>query len=118
MYCEKVKAWTECSPECSKENGCSYGPVTTALNMVKRYRKKPVEIEALQINKNPAEISAFVGEDCEIHNYMLEGEHCVEIRTLEGVMQASEGDYIIKGAKGEVYPLREDVFKEVYEEVK
>ncbi len=83
-----------------------------------KYRKKPVEIEALQINKNPAEITAFVGEKCEIHNYMLEGEHCVEICTLEGVMQASEGDYIIKGVKGEFYPCRKDIFEETYEEVK
>lgn len=39
------------------------------------------------------------------------------IRTLEGVMKANKGDYIIQGVKGEYYPCKPDVFKETYEEV-
>ena len=39
------------------------------------------------------------------------------IQTLEGAMKANEGDYIIKGIKGEIYPCRADIFKETYQEI-
>ena len=35
----------------------------------------------------------------------------MKIKTLEGNMQASEGDYIIKGLRGEFYPCKPDVFE-------
>lgn len=37
------------------------------------------------------------------------------IETLEGVMLAKNGDYLIKGVKGEIYPCKKDVFEESYE---
>lgn len=37
------------------------------------------------------------------------------IRTLEGVMTVSEGDFIIKGVKGEFYPCKEEIFRLTYE---
>lgn len=40
------------------------------------------------------------------------------IATLEGVMQTTKGDYIIRGLLGEYYPCREAAFKEKYEELK
>lgn len=40
------------------------------------------------------------------------------IETLEGVMLAKNGDYLIKGVKGEIYPCKKDVFEESYEVVK
>ena len=39
----------------------------------------------------------------------------VMIHTLEGIMRATDGDYIIKGVKGEFYPCRKDIFEETYE---
>ena len=41
----------------------------------------------------------------------------ITVHTLEGDMVANEGDYIIKGIKGEFYPCKPDIFKETYEEV-
>lgn len=41
----------------------------------------------------------------------------IEIKTLEGVMKASEGDYIVKGVNGELYPCKPDIFIKTYEEV-
>jgi hypothetical protein len=41
----------------------------------------------------------------------------IQIQTLEGVMEASVGDWIIKGVKGEFYPCKPDIFKMTYEEV-
>ena len=42
----------------------------------------------------------------------------IEIETLEGMMKASFGDYIIKGIKGEFYPCKSDIFQATYEEVR
>ncbi len=41
----------------------------------------------------------------------------IEIDTLEGTMYAAQGDYIIRGVKGEYYPCREDIFSVTYERV-
>ena len=38
-----------------------------------------------------------------------------EIYTLEGVMRADRGDYIIRGVKGELYPCKPDIFEATYE---
>ena len=79
---------------------------------VKKYRKKPIEIEAIQWNgKNLARVVMFMGK-CKGSlktNQIL-------IDTLEGTMAANVGDYIIKGIKGEFYPCKPDVFKATYEE--
>ena len=37
------------------------------------------------------------------------------IKTLEGDMVASTGDYIIRGLRGEYYPCKPDVFQKKYE---
>lgn len=39
------------------------------------------------------------------------------INTLEGEVNASPGDWIIKGIKGEIYPCKPDIFEATYEEV-
>lgn len=50
-----------------------------------------------------------------IEAYQTEEE--IEIKTLEGVMRANKGDWIIKGIKGELYPCKYDVFEMTYEKV-
>lgn len=42
---------------------------------------------------------------------------CLLIATLEGVMRANLGDWIIQGVKGEIYPCKPDIFAATYEEV-
>ena len=81
-------------------------------NMDKKYRKKPVIIEAIQWNgKNLSEIDNFMGGIVENKGTTL------VIHTLEGDMEASIGDYIIKGVKGEFYPCKPNIFAKTYEEV-
>jgi hypothetical protein len=47
----------------------------------------------------------------------VEGPDCsVHIKTLEGVMVVSTGDYVIKGVQGEFYPCKPDIFEMTYEE--
>jgi hypothetical protein len=78
--------------------------------MVKQYRKKPVVISAIKWDgDNIAEVLRF-SSDCYIVN-----ANNLKLHTLEGVMNASIGDYIIKGVKGEVYACKPDVFDMTYE---
>ena len=93
-------------------------------NNMKKYRKKPVVIEAVQWNgKNFDECMNFIGETCSNKiAYEDYEEQCINsgemtIRTLEGDMVASNGDYIIKGINGEFYPCKPDIFDKTYEEV-
>jgi len=78
---------------------------------MKKYRKKPVVIEALQFCGNFDELEEWIGGDAEFRN----GE--LVIATLEGPLRAAPNDYIIKGIKGEFYPCKPDIFNATYEEV-
>ena len=61
------------------------------MNNVKKFRKKPVIIEAYQTNEK------------------------MVIHTLEGDMTAQAGDWIITGLRGEQYPCKPDIFEKSYE---
>ena len=82
---------------------------------MKKYRKKPVEVEAIQVGKIVVaqDILDFVGWD-----NMDVQDYTIYIVTLEGNMKVSPGDYIIKGVHGEFYPCKPDIFAKTYEEVK
>ncbi len=84
---------------------------------MKKYRKKPVVVEAIQYTGNNfADLVEFIGGIEERHKIDIHRDS-IFIKTLEGDMQAKKGDYIIRGVKGELYPCREDIFNETYEEV-
>lgn len=90
-----------------------------------KYRKKPVEVEAFQLDGR-----GLVAEDwfwdAVSENRII--THCFgkfhpepawcEIKTLEGTMVAKAGEYIIRGVAGEIYPCKQDIFEKTYEEVK
>jgi hypothetical protein len=76
----------------------------------RKYKKRPVEIEAVQLHmKLHNEISDWITV---AHKFTPEG---VIIETLEGEMLGCWGDYIVKGVKGEFYPVRRDIFHLTYE---
>lgn len=77
-----------------------------------KYRKKPVVVEAVQF-ANSADIHEF----CKDKAREPVGKDYLEIETLEGVMRANKGDYIIKGVAGEFYPCKPDIFEQTYEPV-
>lgn len=92
--------------------------------MIMKYRKKPIIIEAFQLNER-----GLVGEDwfwdavsnniIITHNF---GKFYVapawcEIKTLEGTMKATAGDYILQGVNGEIYPCKAEIFEKTYEAV-
>lgn len=86
-----------------------------------KYRKKPVEIEAIKWNgSNVEEVINFCNDKVIVyHDQLLNGVKCdsysISILTLEDVMRADIGDYIIKGVKGEYYPCKPDIFEMTYE---
>ena len=90
-----------------------------------KYRKKPVVIEAIQWNgDNLKEVMEFIRSEFKyesntryITNKFSYINSVLTINTLEGDMEASKGDYIIKGIKGEFYPCKPDIFQATYEVV-
>lgn len=76
-----------------------------------KYKTKPCTIEAIQwTGENWTEIMNFVDTgECKLVGGIL------TIITLEGPMEASYNDYIIRGLRGEYYPCKPDVFHKKYE---
>jgi len=87
-----------------------------------RFTKKPVTIEAMQLTSASAAaclhfIDKFGGKARTQLNASADiggGEVVLAIKTLEGVMTASIGDWIIKGVNGEFYPCKPDIFEKTY----
>ena len=88
-----------------------------------KYRKKPVVIEAVQVNlKNLSEDKFQVPDWLTIalnNNDILldnDGIPCL-IKTLEGGMRVRFNDWIIRGVNGELYPCKPDIFEKTYVKV-
>jgi len=86
-----------------------------------KYRKKPVVIDAFQLNARGLVAEDWfwdaVSENRIItHDFgkHYPGDAWCEIRTLEGTMIARTGDYIIMGVNGEIYPCKADIFEKTY----
>ena len=87
---------------------------TTPNPTAERWRKKPVEIEAMRYDgENWVEIAQWL----RVHDVRIgqTGTRKASIPTLEGTMYASPGDWIIKGVQGEFYPCKPDIFEQTYE---
>jgi len=93
-----------------------------------RYRKLPVEVEAIRVpdfyndhgkHKEWLAVSEWMDEHGCLAKTTYDGPMVTgwDISTLEGVMHAGYGDWIIRGVKGEFYPCRDDIFRATYEAV-
>lgn len=99
--------------------------------MIQKFRKKPIEIEAIQFNgnSNKSEIEKFVGKELKAE---LESETAyvagkgapifsLLIETKEGVMKAFKDDFIIKEpfpiGDRDFYPCKPEIFEKTYEEI-
>lgn len=86
-----------------------------------KYRKKPVEIEAIKFTQEnvdngliPTEVIVYVtGPEYPPRGRIL----WAEVRTLEGNIYGHVGDWVIKGIKGEYYFCRADIFDITYDKV-
>jgi hypothetical protein len=87
-----------------------------------RYRKKPVEIEALQFDGTVISANRILGwigsngGDAK-RAHATRPELGLVIHTLEGSMRAEPGDWIIRGVHGEFYPCKPEIFAATYEPV-
>lgn len=93
-----------------------------------KYRKKPVVIEAIRwTGDNLQEVIGFTGKHQRWGEWFQSWEEyearvkadggIFKIITLEGSMEASPGDWIIRGVKGEYYPCKNEIFTMTYEPV-
>ena len=81
-----------------------------------KFRKRPIVVEAFQwlpgtVQEWPTWFHASGGYWTLTNNRLF-------IRTKAGSMEASPGDWIIKGIAGELYPCKPDIFAATYEPVK
>lgn len=91
-----------------------------------KYRKKPVEIEAMQWDggwDSFLAITEWAGGYPPLINLREYAEtesdttHLM-IHTLEGSMRAEPNDWVIRGVKGEFYPCKPDIFEATYTAVR
>lgn len=85
--------------------------------MIKTYTKKPLSVQAVRwTGDNTDEIIDF-GGTVDGYNIISDiGKSYLVVRTLEGDMKISTGDYVIRGTSGEYYPCKPDIFEKIYEE--
>lgn len=87
-----------------------------------KHRKKPVVIEARQWDgsrESATDICEWMNENhvSPFAQDNASGDLVFGIVTLEGVMIATPGDWIIQGVQGEFYPCKPDIFEATYEQV-
>lgn len=86
-----------------------------------KFRKKPVEIEAMQF---VGPLASNVDYQMMLDDWLVANQgdrkcryvgSTIVIPTLEGDMVANPGDWIIRGVKGELYPCKPDIFAATYD---
>jgi hypothetical protein len=91
-----------------------------------QFRKKPVVIEAIQWDGNRivGDLPEWLREALnhpdtpdKLNGAVMRIGNTVHIGTLEGVVVAQPGDWILRGIKGELYPCKPDIFEATYEAV-
>lgn len=86
--------------------------------ILQRFRKKPVVIDAYQLPPAGQDVPESFDDWCALVGFVeFESgrDEGLIIKTLEGDMTASPGDWIIMGVNGEFYPCKPDIFAKTYE---
>ena len=87
------------------------------MKILKKYRKKPVVVEAIRWDGDSSLANSVLGESYAVDwEYESSNSLGIYIPTLEGAMLCKIGDWIVKGIKGEFYPVKDDIFGATYEE--
>lgn len=88
-----------------------------------RFRKKPVVLEAtpiefiIAVGKETPEVLPDWVQDAITKQMLKLYQEVVVVRTMEGDMRGSVGDWLIQGVRGEIYPCDGSIFEETYESV-
>ena len=98
--------------------------------VIQKFRKRPVTIEAIRFHerrlgetirdfeRGAVAVAAWCGGRFRSQSKASDRTdvaYWIDIPTLEGVMRARPGDWIIKGVKGEFYPCKNEIFEATYE---
>jgi hypothetical protein len=91
---------------------------TTDLPTIRKFRKKPVEIEAVQLNSvgDMKRALAWMGSHNASGAVSNLADPYLIVFTLEGNMEAKVGSWLIRGVKGEFYPCDPEIFRMTYED--
>lgn len=87
-----------------------------------KFRKKPVVVDAVQWKPDKMLLKEIIdfggGSLASMRSVSIgrKGDNLI-VKTLEGDMIASPGDWIIKGVNGELYPCKPDIFEKTYEPI-
>ena len=88
------------------------------MKYIKNYRKNPVEIRAVINDGSDDCFLAIANRPFNTGSTVTQNnDGTINVKTLEGVMKANVGDYVICGINGELYPCKPDVFKKTYTEI-
>lgn len=83
------------------------------------YQKKPVQVEAFQLGYQdiPLWFQGAIKDNfvSNIDAFLSSANETIKIKTLEGIMTAQHGDWIIRGIKGEIYPCKDEIFRATYD---
>lgn len=94
--------------------------------MILKAIKKPVTIECIEwtgdnlfevitFTDGKPDLSCAKASDAWTHYKDHVDSEGLKIHTLEGLMNANVGDFIIKGVNGEFYPCKPDIFHKTYD---
>lgn len=92
----------------------------------RKFRKRPVVVEAVQYTEHDAReimiglVDTFFGHPAQrvtTEEGAVVRTGKIMVRTLEGPLLASPGDWIVRGIQGEEYPVKPEVFEKTYEPV-
>lgn len=84
--------------------------------MILKTMKKPMVVEAVQFTGEPHNM--IVLADWSNGQVWRKDQETLYVKCLEALAETPIGSYVVKGIKGEVWPVREDIFLETYEIVK
>lgn len=83
------------------------------------YKKKPAIVSCFQLGYQdiPLWFQGAIKDNfvSNIDAFLASANETIKIKTLEGIMTAQKGDWIIRGIKGEIYPCKDDIFKATYD---
>lgn len=91
--------------------------------MIGRYRKKPLEVEAIQYDgTNEAELTSFLKKFTSgtsiTFTHALSGDSRATIKLPMGqTIDFYNGDWLVHGIDGSIYPVKKWVFAKTYETV-
>lgn len=83
-----------------------------------QFRKRPIIVEAFRFRHE--DFPDWLHDRLRVYGAPLAGDvmdlgDFLEIHTLEGIMRGEPGDWIIKGVKDELYPIKDEIFRKTYE---